>query len=241
MAINEIKMKSKTKQVFVIAFSITIFATAVFAAANYSLFGDAELKSPGNGSPTSAQIRSSSSIAPNYGGIDFVVPAGLTVADLDTLSTDYIFTTGQCAGGSPRFQLNVTDGTHSGNIMVYLGVGGDYNNCGSTTWTSTGNLLESSDLVETFQLPGGTYQQAYGSVQGTYGAYEVTGIQLVMDSYWANGTQTMQADNVAINNIKVTFETANSCKNGGWQNFTSSPGPFTNQGQCVSYYAKGGQ
>jgi hypothetical protein len=28
------------------------------------------------------------------------------------------------------------------------------------------------------------------------------------------------------------------CKNGGWQNFISPPGPFYNQGQCVSYFAQ---
>ena len=28
------------------------------------------------------------------------------------------------------------------------------------------------------------------------------------------------------------------CKNRGWLNFPSPPGPFTNQGQCVSYFAK---
>jgi hypothetical protein len=29
-----------------------------------------------------------------------------------------------------------------------------------------------------------------------------------------------------------------SCKDGGWRKFVSSPGPFQNQGQCVSYFAK---
>jgi hypothetical protein len=51
----------------------------------------------------------------------------------------------------------------------------------------------------------------------------------------------MLADNVAINNNVVTFESAESCKKDGWQQFTGAPGPFKNQGQCVSYFAKGGQ
>jgi len=29
-----------------------------------------------------------------------------------------------------------------------------------------------------------------------------------------------------------------ACKDGGWRKFVSSPGPFQNQGQCVSYFAK---
>lgn len=28
------------------------------------------------------------------------------------------------------------------------------------------------------------------------------------------------------------------CKNGGWMSFTVAPGPFKNQGQCVSHFAK---
>ena len=27
------------------------------------------------------------------------------------------------------------------------------------------------------------------------------------------------------------------CKNGGWRNFISPPGPFKNQGQCVSFFS----
>jgi len=29
------------------------------------------------------------------------------------------------------------------------------------------------------------------------------------------------------------------CKNGGWQSFPAPPGPFKNQGQCVSFFARG--
>ena len=73
-----------TKKASVVAIFIAILSVAVFAAAaNYSLFGDAELVNPGNNSPTAAQIRSSAAIAPNYGGIEFNVPTGLTIADLD--------------------------------------------------------------------------------------------------------------------------------------------------------------
>jgi hypothetical protein len=31
--------------------------------------------------------------------------------------------------------------------------------------------------------------------------------------------------------------TEDDCKDGGWLNFPTPPGPFTNQGQCVSYFA----
>ena len=61
------------------------------------------------------------------------------------------------------------------------------------------------------------------------------------------GTQTVQVDNVMINTTTYTFEEdvvrgdKDKCKKGGWKDFTSSPGPFKNQGDCVSYFATGGR
>jgi probable HAF family extracellular repeat protein len=38
--------------------------------------------------------------------------------------------------------------------------------------------------------------------------------------------------------LTVNAGTKDGCKDGGWQNYVSYPGPFKNQGQCVSYFAK---
>lgn len=38
--------------------------------------------------------------------------------------------------------------------------------------------------------------------------------------------------------LTVNPGTKDDCKDGGWQNFTCAPGPFKNQGQCVSYFAR---
>ena len=224
------------------SFSIVLLLSlsAFASAANYSAFGDASIVSPGNASAAAAQIRSSSSIAPSYGGVDLNVPAGLTVADLDTLSTDYKFTQGNCYGGSPRFSVEVETPGGPKDLFVYLGTAPGYTGCVSGTWTSTDNLAAPNNLVDSSQL-GGSFYDNYSNVQISYGSYEINSIQLVVDSYWASGTQTVLVDNVKINNVTTTFESANTCKNNGWQTFTTNPGPFTNQGQCVSYYAKGGQ
>ncbi len=84
----------------------------------------------------------------------------------------------------------------------------------------------------------------------------MTGVQLVTDSSWFFGaTQTVLVDNVMVNATTYTFEPAGGggggggggnngdkekCKKGGWADFTSSPGPFKNQGQCVSHFARAG-
>ena len=229
-------MNYKTKQAFVIALLISLFTAAVFAAANFQLFGDAELVNPGNNSPTAAQLRST---AGGFAGVDFTITEGLTFADITNLSSDYKITSGTCGVGSPRFQVNVIDGVTglTKNVFVYFGSHPSYNDCPVGSWTNTGDLLEAGKYVDSSQLTGGTFYHTYADAFTAFGTWEVVGIQLVVD----NGNITIQADNVTINNTVFTFESANSCKNGGWQNYTSAPGPFINQGQCVSYYAKGGQ
>ncbi|MDX6306831.1 MAG: hypothetical protein QOI77_3800, partial [Blastocatellia bacterium] len=124
--------------------------------------------------------------------------------------------------------------------FVYLGPAPNYTGCALNVWSNTGNLAASTNHIDATQI-GGAYYMQYSDAQTAYGTYPIVGIQIVMDSYWFAGTQTVQVDNVRINNVTYTFESANSCKNGGFLAFTSSPGPFVNQGQCVSYFAKGGQ
>ena len=231
---------TKKTSVFATVAVLALFCTgAVLAATGYTLFGDAELVSPGNASPTAAQLRYNPS-GPGFGGIDFTIPSGLTVADLDNLATDFMFTEGSCGGGSPRFQINVTNGTDSGNIFVYIGPPPNYTGCPMNVWANTGNLAAPANLVDTSQLDLGTFYDPYSAAQLKYGSYEVTGIQLVVDGFTTTG-HTARFDNVQINASTTTFESADSCKKGGFANFTSAPGPFKNQGQCVSYFAKGGQ
>jgi hypothetical protein len=208
------------------------------AAGGYTLFGDAQLTSPGHNSPTGVQLRSSTTVAPGYGGIDFSVPSGTTFGSISNLGTDYMFTSAGCGVGAPRFQINV-DGV---NAFVYIGPPPNYTSCPMNVWTSTGNLAALASFVDTSQLPGGTFYDTFAAADLKYGGHAVTGIQLVIDAGFAfpGGTQTAVLDNVMINGATFTFESKDSCKDGGWANFNSSPGPFKNQGDCVSYLASGG-
>jgi hypothetical protein len=219
-----------------------VFASVALAAAasGYELFGTATLVSPGNNSPTGVETVSDGPTDLTVGGIDFTVPADFTVADLERLSTDYKFTQGTCGGGSPRFQVNVTNGTDEGKIFFYIGPEPNYTGCTTGTWQNSGDLAEAARLVDTSQLDGGNFYQPFAAALAAYGEYEVTGIQLVTDGGW-QADQTVIFDNVRINNTTYTFESKDSCKDGGWQQFTGAPGPFRNQGQCVSYFARGGQ
>lgn len=167
---------------------------------DFCLFGDALLVSPGNASATAAQVTTT---GPNaFGGVDFHFPAGMTVSQLSNLSTDYKFTAGDCGLGSPRYDASVTNGSASGNISFYIGPPPNYQGCAPNVWTNSGNLNSPTSLMDTSQLPGGTFYDTYAHEQSAYGNYKITDIFLVAD-----GTgQTVQFDNSAINSVVYTYE-----------------------------------
>jgi len=209
-------------------------AGAAVAAPGYTLFGNAQIVSPGNASAHAVQA--SSIGAPGYGGIDFAVPAGLTVGQLNNLATDYQFTAGSCGLGSPRFAAE----TPSGSIFFYIGPPPSYTGCPPNVWTNTGNLASPTNLVDASQL-GGTFYEPYAAVQLAYGDLPVTDISLVVDG----PNQTVQFDNTQVNDTTYTYDqpaTKDECKDGGWQNLTDAQGNhFANQGDCVSYGATQGK
>jgi len=190
-----------------LAVALAAVPVSVGAAGSFTLFGDAQLVSPGHNSPTGVQLRSSTTIAPGYGGIDFAVPSGTTFGSITNLGTDYMFTAAGCGGGSPRFQINV-DGV---NAFVYIGPAPNYTNCPMNVWGSTGNLAAPTGFVDTSQLPGGAFYDTFAAADLKYGTHAVTGIQLVVDSSWFfKATETVVVDNVMINSATYTFESDNN-------------------------------
>jgi hypothetical protein len=240
---RKLSVLKRTVSLGVVAGAVSLLAMAPAMAApsssGYTLFGDATLVHPGNNSPTAAQA--SYDGVSSYGGIDFGAPAGLTVSQLSTYSTDYQFTAGSCgsSGGSPRLEATATNGSVTGNITFYIGPPPSYTGCPPNVWTNTGNLASPTNLVDATQLGGGFYEP-YGAVQAAYGSYQITDLYIVLDGYTAIPV-TAQFDNVTINSTTYTFENKDSCKKDGWKQFTSSPGPFKNQGDCVSYFASDGR
>lgn len=107
--------------------------------------------------------------------------------------------------------------------------------CPPDVYTNTGNLASPTNLVDDSQLPLGTFYDLYAAAQVKYGTYTVTEVLLVVDG----SAQTVDFDKSQVNDNLVTYESADSCKKGGYADFTSSPGPFKNQGQCVQYFNNG--
>jgi hypothetical protein len=208
-------------------------ATAAFAAPGYSLCGNAAYETPGaNGS--SRAVNTTSEGYDTYGGIDFPVPAGLTLGTLDTLSTDLKSTVGGCGGGSPRF-VALTD---AGYVYFFL-------NCTADgLYHNTGNLATPTSLVDYDLGTGYHYQNPYGDVQANFGNMAVTELFLVTDGGWAvGGTQNVSFDNVNVDGTVYPFDTPTTkdqCKNGGYLNYEGGNGqPFRNQGDCIQFVNTG--
>jgi hypothetical protein len=51
-------------------------------------------------------------------------------------------------------------------------------------------------------------------------------------------TSNGQGNTTRTATLTVNAATKDECRNGGWRNFIGPPGPFKNQGQCVSYFVK---
>jgi hypothetical protein len=134
--------------------------------------------------------------ANDFGALSFTLPAGTTLSSLTTLSADYNIVEGSCAGGSPRFQLNI-DGK---NVFVYLGPTPNFTGC-ATGWTSTGNLATNPDLRVDLSQLGGSQYSTWAQAVSLLGSHVVTGINFAVDGGWAltGKKQVVQVRNVMIN------------------------------------------
>jgi len=213
-----------------------LMAASVFAA--YTLFGDAEIVSPGaDDSPNAVQADGMSVGS----GISFTVPANMTFADLEELSTDYRFVSGDCMAGSPRFQVRVQspDTTTTGNIMVYIGPPPNYDNCPTPDDVNTGDLLESGMTIDTTQI-GGTFYHDYDDAVDDFGDYVVLRVSLVVDPTYG---QVLSFDNIVVGDDEYDFDQPiddDQCKKGGWEDLTREDGTeFKNQGDCIQYVNTG--
>jgi hypothetical protein len=133
---------------------------------------------------------------------------GQSPTALTSLSAKIASATGW-GGGSPRFQVRVTNGTETHNIFVYLGVAPGFTD-GATG--DTGNLLAAGagarvDWSQLAPSSYGTWGDALAAAAA--GGYnEITGISLVVDGSWVpsfGGSQQVVFNSVSINGTPQNF------------------------------------
>ena len=169
-----------------------------------------------------------------YSYLSFDDLNGQPVDSLTELSADVAWAT--WGGGSPRFSVEVSNGTTTKDIFVYLGDLPNYTT--SATTGDTGNLLNADvngARVDSTQVGGpfyGTWSDAVTAAHdGDYGT--ITDVSFVVDGDWAqpSGSQTVVLDNASINGVVYDFTAAakSDCKDGNWQTLG-----YKNQGACIS-------
>ena len=173
------------------------------AGAPFTLVENATLVHPGDHSNTAAQASSTGPTGPNYtwGAVNLSIPAGMTLSQLNNLSTDYKLVLGPCYGGSPRFEAWVNTGTATHKVFFYFSQ--TENGCPTGVWTNTGNLASPNSLVDDDQLGGG-YADRWSTVQANYGSYPVTAVYLDVDGGWYTN-ETDDFDNTQVNNELFTY------------------------------------
>jgi hypothetical protein len=106
---------------------------------------------------------------------------------------------------------------------------------------SDGNFFNPIGAVWVYTRSGGVWTQQGNKLVGTgavgRGAQQGNSVALSSDGNTAIVGGPF--DNNGNGAVWVFVQpTKDDCKNGGWLNFPTPPGPFTNQGQCVSYFAQ---
>ncbi len=136
-----------------------------------------------------------------FGDLVMYTLKGGTLDQLTTLQTDYYVQSGCFGGGSPRFQISVSNGTDTENIFVYLGATPSFTDCPTlNSWASTGNLAtdDAGNRWDTSQIstcPASytTYSAAVTCADAA--GYTINAIFLITDGGWSGtnaGTSTGQ-------------------------------------------------
>jgi hypothetical protein len=130
----------------------------------------------------------------------------LTFAQITNLSADYLFTMGDCVGGSLRWDVFVDNAV--GVVHVYYGDPGGVQSCSGAASGSGQNLI-TTGATNRFEIGNSgvytTYAAAALAVQGA----RVTAGQLTLDSGWSSD-QKANVSNVTVNDntwVPKTTET----------------------------------
>ena len=147
-----------------------------------------------------------------YGDMVMYPLRGATLDQLTTLQTDYYVEHGCFGGGSPRFQISVSNTAGTENIFVYLGTSPGFMDCPiPDTWFSTGNFATDGAGLrwDTSQICPGTFYNTYSGAVTCANSlgYEINAIFLITDGGWSGtnaGTATGQTflfRNIQVNQV----------------------------------------
>ncbi len=147
----------------------------------------------------------------NYGGEhNFrLTPTGSSVAvTVDGQTSPIVII---ATSGWYKFQMTYTKGAHPTDLV----------STDMKVFNSSQNVIGITTVVS--NSPGGPLL-----------SQDLGGAGYVWMTVWPNGWAN---DLLGIDDVRVDAS-KDDCKDGGWKNFPTAPGPFKNQGDCVSYFAR---
>jgi hypothetical protein len=130
-----------------------------------------------------------------YGLVSVSFPKNTTFSQLTSLSTDYNLTQGMCAGGSPRYQIDLQGGT-----FFYVNFGTPpYGGCPAGP-NSEPEII--GGTTPQWQVNNGNTFMTYAQVKAAYGNTKILDVQIAVDGGWANsGTQQAVISNWNVNGV----------------------------------------
>ena len=122
--------------------------------------------------------------ANDYAYLAFIPSPTLTFADITTLSTKYTFDSGNCHGGSLRWEIGIDmPSGPDGALNIYYGEAPNFTDC-TTNNQSDVNMIGLSDLrYDTSQFNGVWYNN-WTDTLALLGSGTVTYAEVVIDSGW---------------------------------------------------------
>ncbi|HUQ80839.1 MAG TPA: hypothetical protein VM076_06870 [Gemmatimonadaceae bacterium] len=177
--------KSTPKGVIPVKFSLS-------SGVNAAVF---ESICPGNPTPSSCNPALSS-----FSFLSFTPATATTFSQITNLASAYVFSVGDCHGGSLRWQVRLSTGPA---IFIYYGAHPNFTDC--TTASQTGvNLIGLPDLrYDTSQLPGGTFYDSYAHALTLAGSTTIVRASLILDSGWG-GAQRLTLGSATVNDNTFT-------------------------------------
>lgn len=127
-----------------------------------------------------------------YSYMSFAPSPALTFSQIGNLSATYAFASGNCHGGSLRWEID----TAQGNLFIYYGAGPSFTDCTTANQSGTNMLTLTDARFDTSQIAGGTFYDTYAHALVLIGSTQIQDAALVLDGGWG-GDQVLTAGTTA--------------------------------------------
>jgi hypothetical protein len=155
--------------------------------------------------------------ADDYSYLAFV-PDALTFAGITNLQATYDFATGNCHGGSLRFEIGLTSGK---SIFVYYGAGPNFTDCTGANNQSGVNMTTLTDARWDTSQVGGTFYDTHTNALTLVGSQQVSYAEIVLDSGWGD-THIAQDQILAAGTTATVNDNPQTWDSGGTGAFTAT-------------------